>query len=167
MDMRILILLLLPLPALAGDFAVIADTWVQDREPGFGIEYTLDGEWQPSLTVARYRNDFDEVSWYGGLGLSRSLYLGEWDLSAGLRALYFKHSGERSVFLPASGESYVQGGNVIVPADTTVTYHYARNEYIAPSPSLTLSYRRVGLTVSSIQLPNEDWSTGIGIRFTF
>lgn len=166
MDMKWL-LLLLPLPAIAGDLSIIADTWANDREPGFGIEYTLDGEWQPSISVARYKNDFDDASWYGGIGISRSLPIGEWDLSAGLHALYFKHSGEETLFFPASGESYVEDGNVIVPADTTVIYRYARNEYLAPSPSLTLSYQRVGMTVSAIQLPNEDWSTGIGIRFTF
>lgn len=161
------LLLLCVFPVQAGDFSILADTWAQDRETGFGLEYAMGDQWKPSVMVSRYQNQFEVASWYGGVGMSRSLLQRSgWDLSAGLYALYFKHRGEDATFLPSDGASYLDGDNVVMPVDSVMIRRHERYEYVAPSPALTMSYNQVGVTLSAIQLPNEDWSTALQLRIT-
>jgi len=161
--MKIWLLLLVPAPALAGGFGVFGDAWVdEDRGESLGVEYAMGVEWQPVATLGGYENLWGEQSWYGGLGVRKSLWTyNQWDVSGGLSALYFSHDPSVETFdAPA-------GGGGTVGARMTITRQYERGDYVTPAASVRMSYSNFGMSLLAFEAPDEDVTTALQFSYTF
>lgn len=176
-------ILLLPIPAMAGDLGLIVDTWSHHRgdaktpvsmtedipselaamyqpewnehNQAIGIEYIFDSGF--SLTAATYTDSYERDTWYAGAGWMWPLYArGDFEVNGGGYALYFDHEGYVRDLEPPEGYEYLQ---FVMPS----------RSHVAPLPGLSIRYKMIGANLAVIP-PIEDgvpWTGVLQLKLVF